>query len=610
MKLRRLATAVAMMVMAICFMFVADVKAETEYGTSDIERVYIECDTAINDLTKADYVSAKIVVVNKDGSVDLEDAEGKVKLRGNSTSKAEKKPVNIKLSSKQSVLGMDKGKKWCILANAFDKSLIRNKLCFDLADKLGLNYISQSRFIDLYFNNELMGSYLITEPVDPGSNLVDIEEEGDDFMLEIERERYEEEVTYIETRSRVRFAINVPEVPTTEQVTNIEKYVNNLETAFKTKKMSEYSKYIDVDSFVNYYVLCEIFKAVDFNYSSTRFYVKDGKMYAGPVWDVDLSSGNASPVFYSGYYDNGVSYKGIHCTEMKWYEYLMKSDEFVAKVNARIKEMFPTIENMYKSNNLGTNQIDLLLADYGTSFERNYLSKEEGGAGWSITKRYSTCDNPRGLEYTEHADNYLGNVEMLRNWLQNRVNYLQSEWSSIENNYVDTFEATKKSYNKIYLSWYNNGVADGNEIYYKEKGGKYKLLKTINDGYKQEYTVKNLKPGIKYYFQVRSFVNSSEGKVYSKFVTVSKKLKLASPKKVKVKRISSKKAKVTWKKVKGADGYVVYAANKKGGKYKQVKVIKGNKKLTYLKKNCKKVKKYYFKVKAYVKYNGKRYLSK
>lgn len=605
MKLKRL---VPLLMMVMSFMFIANVKAETVYEEWDVERVYIECDTAINSLTKAEYSDAKISVVLKDGTVQIEDTEGKVKLRGNSTSKAEKKPVNIKFSSKQSVLGMDEGKKWCILANAFDKTLLRNSLCFDLGNKMGLSYISQSKFIDLFYNGELMGSYLITEPVDPGANLVDIEEEGDDFMIEIERERYEEEITYVNTKNGIRFAINVPETPTKDQVTNIENYLKNVETALKTYKMSEYEKYIDVDSFVNYYIVCEIFKAVDFNYSSTRFYVKDNKMYAGPLWDVDLSSGNASSEFYKDYYNGGVSYKDLFCTEMKWYGYLIKSDEFVLKVNARLKEMLPIIENMYKTNAKGTNQIDSLLNTYGNSFNRNYASVETGGAGWSITKRYSTADNPKGLEYLEHLTTYSANVEMLRAWLQNRVNYLQSEWSAIVNNKVDMLTAEKKSYSKIYLSWYNQGVADGNEIYYKVKGGEYKLLTTINDGYKQEYTVKNLKPGIKYYFKVRSFVNSSKGKQYSEFATISKKMKLTSPK-VKVKRVSSKKTKITWKKVKGADGYIVYTATQKG-KYKMTKVIKGNKKLTYLKKNCKKGKKYYFKVKAYVEYNGKRYLSK
>lgn len=505
---------------------------------------------------------------------------------------------------------MEKGKKWCVLANAFDKSLIRNALCFDLADKMGLSYISQHRFVDLYYNDKYVGSYLITEPVDPGSNLVDIEEEGDDFMLEVEREREEEGVTYIRTQSGIRFAVNVPEEPTGEQTEAIKKKVAEVEKALRTYKYSEYSKYIDVDSFVNYYIVCEIFKAVDFNYSSTRFYMKDGTVYAGPVWDVDLSSGNASTRFYSGYYNNGVSYKNLFCTELKWYEFLFKSDEFVALVNARVKEMLPTIQNMYQTNALGANVIDSLMSSYKPSFLRNYASTEEGGAGWSLTYRYSICDNPRtgiGLEYDSHPDTYEGNVEFLRTWLKNRVDYLQTTWSTYEkNNQVKFLTATKKTNTKVYLSWTRKGVADGTEIYVKAKGGKYQLVKTITNG-DTEYTVKKLKPGVKYYFKVRNYINTNNGKLYTDYSSVvSQKTTLNKPK-VKITK-KGKKVTLKWKKITGVDGYIVYSVSKKG-KLKKVKTIKSAKKTKYVIKKAKAKTKTY-KVKAYVKVNGKRILSK
>ena len=87
-----------------------------DYEADDIDRIYITCDKEMNHLTKAVYESAAIEVVKKDGTVDVSDNQAFVKLRGNSTLKAEKKPVKIKFSSKVSVLGMDKGKKWNVLS--------------------------------------------------------------------------------------------------------------------------------------------------------------------------------------------------------------------------------------------------------------------------------------------------------------------------------------------------------------------------------------------------------------------------------------------------------------------------------------------------------------
>ncbi len=581
---------------------------ESVYTSSDINRVYITSETPLKSLVK-EYVVAKVEVVKKDGTIEIADDAAQVKLRGNSTSKAEKKPFNVKFSSKQSVFGMDKGKKWNLLANAFDKTLLRNKLGLDLATATGLSYISQSTFADVYYNGVLIGNYLVTEPVEAGTTKVDIDESetSKDFMIEVERERYESDVTYTTTKSGIRFAINVPEEPSATQVTGIESFLSKADAAIRTKKASEYSKYIDIDSFVNYYIVSELFKAVDFNYSSTRFYVKNGKMYAGPIWDLDLSSGNASKRFYKAYYNGDISYQGLYCTELKWYSYLIRSDEFVKKVNDRMKVLFPIIENLYQTNVKGKNRIDTLLADFGQAFNRNYLSIVEGGAGWSLTKRYSTCDNATGLEYDSHPTTYQANVELLRNWLKNRANYLQKEWKTIKNNKVEDLAVSKKSATSVKLEWYNDGISDGNEIYIKVENGTFKRIKVITDGDKQSCVIKKLLPGIKYTFRVRSYVKNGKETVYTDFATKVKKIPLKSPK-TKVKKLGNNKRKVSWKKVSGAQGYQILGGKSKK-KMKVLKTFKGNKKTSYT-KTVKEGAKYTFKVRAFVKLNGKKYYSK
>ncbi len=493
-----------------------------------------------------------------------------------------------------------------MLANAFDKTLIRNKLGFDLATDMGLNYISQSEFVDVYYNGVLLGNYLITEPVETGAGRVDITEDDTttDFMIEIERERFENDVTYIYSKNGIRFAINSPEVPTNNQKSNIENVLLNVEKSLKTYRMSEYSKYIDVDSFVNYYIVSEIFKAVDFNFSSTRFYYKNNKLYAGPIWDLDLSCGNASKRFYKGYYNGDKAYEKLTCTEMKWYGFLIKSDEFVAKVNTRLAAMKNRIANMYMANSLGISQIDKLTSLYAESFARNYDAAGNGGAGWSLTKRYSICDNPLGLEYDNQPATYKGSVDMLRTWLNNRVTYLEGAWKEIHNNGVDGLEATKKGATKVKLSWFIDGVADGVEVYIKKGNGKYKLYKTIN-GEAEECIVKKIKPGIKYYFKVRTFARSGSDVTYSAFAKVSKKLKIS---KVKFKKkINNNKVSLSWKKVAGADGYTVYGGKDK----KHLKVLKNlkAKKLKFSKKGRKYTGKYVFKVKAFTKSGKKKYYS-
>ena len=78
-------------------------------------------------------------------------------------------------------------------------------------------------------------------------------------------------------------------------------------------------------------------KNVDFNYSSTRFYIKDGVLYAGPLWDLDLSGGNANPVNYPTYFENGDSSKGLWCQQFTWFKNLWKMPEFYNMVSERYK---------------------------------------------------------------------------------------------------------------------------------------------------------------------------------------------------------------------------------------------------------------------------------
>ena len=80
MKFNKFITSIIVMTLCLIIGGASQVKAQ-EYGTSDIERMYINCETDISALTKADYVSAEITVVNKDGSVNMQDLQGQVKLR-------------------------------------------------------------------------------------------------------------------------------------------------------------------------------------------------------------------------------------------------------------------------------------------------------------------------------------------------------------------------------------------------------------------------------------------------------------------------------------------------------------------------------------------------
>ena len=127
--------------------------------------------------------SATGAVVDKDGTIDNTKIK-KIKGRGNTTWDKPKKAYNITYDSKVSIAGMDKGKKYSILANYQDDSLSRNRFLYDLSDAVGMPYASDSRYVDFYVNGFYMGSYQMTQKVDVGSSSLVDDIDTDSYLNE------------------------------------------------------------------------------------------------------------------------------------------------------------------------------------------------------------------------------------------------------------------------------------------------------------------------------------------------------------------------------------------------------------------------------------------
>lgn len=390
---------------------------------NDIAAVYIETDRTI---VVDEYRACSIKIVDVYGNT-VEDAASKIKVRGNSTSSGAKKPYNFKLSSKTELLGMGKAKKWCLLANCYEKTLIRNEMVFDFArNATCLQYTPDSRFVDVYLNGVLQGNYILCEAVEAGSSRVDIDIDNGEFLLERDV-REEEGTVYLNSPVLgIRFALNEPEEPTAEQLNSLNAFLRKAENALSSGKMSEIEKYFDIPSIVDFYIILEYFKQVDISVGSTRFYIKDGKIYGGPVWDFDLTMGNCLSSYYTAYNNvggSGKSCEGIYCN-VDWFRYFNKVAEFQKLRNDRFLELQDSIVKLYTRTVNGISYIDTVTAENSASFARNY--KE---AKWKIDIVYSTLE--RIPEKT-----YEGNLGYLRTWLKERNEWLLTHWGLTQRNYV------------------------------------------------------------------------------------------------------------------------------------------------------------------------------
>lgn len=418
--------------------------AVTPAPVYDIDRIYIETDT---DIVLEEYRSCNIRIVDIYGE-SFEDAESKIKVRGNSTSSGEKKPYNFKLSGKTDILGLGSGKKWCLLANCYEKTLFRNEMVFYFARKTCLAYTPDSRFVDVYLNDVLLGNYLLCEAVEAGETRVDIDTDENQFLLERDAREDEGTVYFESPVYGLRFGINEPEQVTDEQYKYLISFLSKAENALQTRDIKKIEKYFDLPSMADYYIIMEYFKQVDITVGSTRFYIKDGKIYGGPVWDFDLTMGNCLDTYYldyNNYYGSGLSYESIYCN-VDWFRPLNKCAEFVELRNQRFLEFQQEIVNLYSETAAGDSYIDTVLKQYGKSFERNYTD-----AGWDVSRVYSTLERVPDKTYE-------GNVEYLRNWLKQRNSWLIKEWKLSKQAYVVPRSGTGVKLNGIYFHGLSEGV--------------------------------------------------------------------------------------------------------------------------------------------------------
>lgn len=382
----------------------------------------IEIDTVDGNgatLQKEDgYVNAQISITDTDGSA----LSGAVqfKVRGNSTAIASipKKGFTFKFAKKTDVLGMGKGKKWALLANCFDPTLLRNYLMFDLAEKLGLPYVSRQKFVELWLDGSYRGCYTVYEPVQAGGDRVDIDTDGNkDFLLEYEATRSETDIVYINI-SGVRFAVSEPDPPDSDQTAYITGVMTDIASTLRFGTQEQIRERVDIDSFAKYYLLNEYAKTLDFGMSSVFFFYKDGKLYAGPPWDYDLALGNANADIQSTAAKEGARSDGIMQTTKNLYRWLCDKDWFIDEVKRVYAAHYDDIAAI--SADGGT--LDTLRNEYQALFNRNF-------GIWKVSRWWL---NYQKVPLATYEENYT----FLKNWCGDRNEWLRTYYGLTPYTYV------------------------------------------------------------------------------------------------------------------------------------------------------------------------------
>ncbi len=410
--------------------------------------------------------SGKILIMDSRGRSYFEGIIDEIHCRGNSSfDKTEKKSYTISLNKSMDLFEMGKAKKWLLIANAFDDTLVRNASAFFIAELLKLPYTPKFQYVDVYINGNFVGNYLLSEKVEIGKNRVNIrnlekevvslnkncnladtdffmeqqgrlfstkgyhiEKEPEDisggYLLELETsDRYGLEASGFLTSRMQPVVFASPKYASYNQVSYIAGLYQDFEDAVfsadgsnpYTRKM--YYEYIDVDSFARKYLLEELVKNLDASFTSQYIYKYDdsisSKFYAGPCWDYDKS------IAASGITEDGINLndpKGLYAAVQEkesdiWYALYQHKDFRKTVAAIFFKELEPHLKN----------NCEKIFFEYSKNIRS---SNDCNMIRWNTFPQAATIDEKRILYNTK--------VLELADFIDKRLDFLKSEWEALQ----------------------------------------------------------------------------------------------------------------------------------------------------------------------------------
>lgn len=334
-----------------------------------------------------DWSEADDIAVYKNGVADLNKAGCSIRLRGNTSSNYDKRPMAIKLNKKAGILGMKEHKRWILLSPWTDMSLIRNYLAFNIAQTIqnhfingptdgstlgkGLVWNPSGQNVELVINGIHAGNYLFCEQIKINKNRLKMTNPIFEDVVEKNTSPTVKDCSYlIEFDNNFdetwRFKTTMRELPclfkddfkvTAKNGTtydgsaifeNLKTYINAIESNLTYGYYTEAYKSLDINSVIDYWFVYEIAMNDEIQHPKSVYMYKDGdgKLSAGPVWDFDSQNfTNVDTEKNQWYYHTWSSLliersKSGEGLQYMWWPLLMKDQSYINRVKARWADVY------------------------------------------------------------------------------------------------------------------------------------------------------------------------------------------------------------------------------------------------------------------------------
>jgi spore coat protein CotH len=270
-----------------------NIDVSNELINTGLPVVYIETQNKQPVANKEDYVNGTMVI--KQDNVIVHENTMRIRGRGNATWGYPKKPYRIKLDTKTDLLGMGSDKNWVLLANYCDKTLMRTGIGFHLSQLMQFPWTPKAKFVEVVLNGEYIGNYQLVERVEKSNTRINIPNKG--YLFEYDT-YYHLESKHFVTQNNYGYSFHYPDPEdlTDSQWEYLSSFMNEFENVLYSDDYTDpdtgYYSYIDIDSFVKWFLFQNILANADPN----RYLTKNGsgasKIFMGPcVWDFEWSLG-------------------------------------------------------------------------------------------------------------------------------------------------------------------------------------------------------------------------------------------------------------------------------------------------------------------------------
>jgi len=418
----------------------------TGYGQlTNIPTLYVETTSGADPADKETYLACTLKLVENGTTTTYKLTKNGIRGRGNTTWSANKKPWRLKFDKSTEFLGSDfgKGKSWTLLANAYDKSLMRNALTYHLGTFIGLEFCPAAKFVDLVMNGTYRGVYQISDQIDVRPKRVDIDEDNG-WLLEYANAENKVDDPKVTLRSGDKeygyVQIKNPEFDNDATAkwsdkdkataAAIEAFLNDSVMAAmvqttRSELMNPRTGYRSVThetSLVDWYIATELTANWDGLYSIYMSRDHDtetvGPLHFGPLWDEDLAYGNNTETYSSSYFP-----------KQDFYKKLLSENNFSSESTGGYRKMQPVINNLWNDpwfaisvkqrfdelvsaglkDHLNS-KIEEMRKELATAAAKNYER-------WSITEDQGYANINTNYTWTDYVDE-------LKNFMDERIDLL------------------------------------------------------------------------------------------------------------------------------------------------------------------------------------------